>query len=1035
MKSKLLAPNGKLSNLTTEQYKLVRTPEFKAWFGDWENDPENASKVVDENGEPLVVYHGVKDEYSGWNVFNVVNQSQEVGVHFGTYDQALAIVRDSDYFPLQIFSCFLRVINPLQVDDITSWTPKNYEFIFRKNNIPYNKSGSFLGNLFTIPTDVINAFNVVNIDGLMYQNIYEGSGVSYIVFEPSQIKLADGTNTTFDNSNPDIRYNNGGKMNSNLIAPNGNPSNLTAEQYKLVRTKAFKDWFGDWENNPANSSKVVDKNGEPLVVYHGSSDNFNTFEPREKKVGRRKTSAKGFYFTNNSWVARQYAGSDGFVKPYFLRILKYPTTADKKVLEYSNIDDYLSDYGKTISQFGYDGAIDYNGDYIVFEPTQIKLADGTNTTFDNSNPDIRYNNGGKIRLDRSGNEIGSGNWHKAYKVFDFDDYPYISHRVDKSNSTESVYVTYSNNENGKSIKVRFSSHENNATKFGDELDGDFATKLQVLYHLGLAKRTFIPNTYLSIQKRKIAKKELGKYEVADKTIQELFALGEGADISEFKGKIAKNSNYLLLGDLVTREKEEVIDSLGREVILGKYEYDEIGRADKSNIRFNNGGKMKKVDKGGITYGKSHDEGGIPVKNASTGQMLEVEGGEGIVNKRSMASDKMVKLNGKQMSICEAVSHLNQMEGGVKFSCDDVSHRQFIEEMELGGELERGIRTEKEHIETLRKLYENRITPTKAVEEVAKEHIAENPNYYSDLQKMNESKGLQYYANTLGMDEGKLSQMIFDMQGKSVARMREYEPIEKPDFEEDDLTRFSNGGMSNIYCGCSRHRKKYLDGGMFGSGFGSLDDFIGKNIEQQKKKDDSQYAVEVIERARQLLDRDYKYQIVSSVSDKYKVFFQNPKEVNLYKEGWRFKFGESREWAGLCAYQGLVFDRNKKMMYLSINFVKHDENWLENEKDTILHEMAHAIVDEYILTKTFNFEGLDPLHKPNEGHGEAWSQMCKALNPEGNCERFYGNAKLKESFKPYKYDCGFCGSTKYGSSRNFTNICFKCIKPVIVTKND
>ena len=43
----------------------MRTPAFKAWFGDWENDPENASKVVDaETGEPLVVYHGTDAEFS-----------------------------------------------------------------------------------------------------------------------------------------------------------------------------------------------------------------------------------------------------------------------------------------------------------------------------------------------------------------------------------------------------------------------------------------------------------------------------------------------------------------------------------------------------------------------------------------------------------------------------------------------------------------------------------------------------------------------------------------------------------------------------------------------------------------------------------------------------------------------------------------------------------------------------------------------------------------------------------------------------------
>ena len=35
--------------------------------------------------------------------------------------------------------------------------------------------------------------------------------------------------------------------NGNLLAPNGKVSNLTEKQYIQVRTKAFKDWFGDWE--------------------------------------------------------------------------------------------------------------------------------------------------------------------------------------------------------------------------------------------------------------------------------------------------------------------------------------------------------------------------------------------------------------------------------------------------------------------------------------------------------------------------------------------------------------------------------------------------------------------------------------------------------------------------------------------------------------------------------------------------------------------------------------------------------------------
>ena len=43
-----------------------------------------------------------------------------------------------------------------------------------------------------------------------------------------------------------------------MKAPNGQKSNLNEQQWVDVRTKRFKDWFGDWENDPKNASKVVD---------------------------------------------------------------------------------------------------------------------------------------------------------------------------------------------------------------------------------------------------------------------------------------------------------------------------------------------------------------------------------------------------------------------------------------------------------------------------------------------------------------------------------------------------------------------------------------------------------------------------------------------------------------------------------------------------------------------------------------------------------------------------------------------------------
>lgn len=96
-----------------------------------------------------------------------------------------------------------------------------------------------------------------------------------------------------------------------MKAPNGNDTNLNERQWVQVRTKSFKNWFGDWEKNPENSSKVVDDNGEPMVVYHGTNNEFNTFETGHG------TKGKGFFFTNNKKMAESYGEN---IKEVFLNI-------------------------------------------------------------------------------------------------------------------------------------------------------------------------------------------------------------------------------------------------------------------------------------------------------------------------------------------------------------------------------------------------------------------------------------------------------------------------------------------------------------------------------------------------------------------------------------------------------------------------------------------------------------------------------------------------------------------------------------------
>lgn len=114
------------------------------------------------------------------------------------------------------------------------------------------------------------------------------------------------------------------------LAPNGRKSRLTSTLYNLVRSDDFKQWFGDWENEPNNASVVLDDNGEPLLLYHGSSGSFSKFSNKYRGTSTNAKSAKyGVFFTDdkNDAIAysKRYAG--GKLISAFLN-LRYPIIED-----------------------------------------------------------------------------------------------------------------------------------------------------------------------------------------------------------------------------------------------------------------------------------------------------------------------------------------------------------------------------------------------------------------------------------------------------------------------------------------------------------------------------------------------------------------------------------------------------------------------------------------------------------------------------------------------------------------------------------
>lgn len=204
MKKELLAPNGKPSNLTTEQYKLVRTPEFKKWFGDWENDPDNASKVVDKNGEPMVVYHGTNSDFT---IFNLEKVGSNIdygmwgsGFYFSPYRSF------SKSYGNKILKLFLNIKNPFVRNPNLTGTESKFKPVYGKKELSI---------------ELRNQILQANFDGVIHHESGEKNKIMQIVaFEPNQIKLADGTNTTFDKNNNDIRFDKGG------ISDSGTPDYL-----------------------------------------------------------------------------------------------------------------------------------------------------------------------------------------------------------------------------------------------------------------------------------------------------------------------------------------------------------------------------------------------------------------------------------------------------------------------------------------------------------------------------------------------------------------------------------------------------------------------------------------------------------------------------------------------------------------------------------------------------------------------------------------------------------------------------------------
>lgn len=187
-----------------------------------------------------------------------------------------------------------------------------------------------------------------------------------------------------------------------------------------TQSQQFKRWFGDWQNDPANASKVVNADGTPKVMYHGTNAEFTVFDrSKGKKKFHLNVFGDGNYFTALEQGAARYGEN---VVPAYLNIKNpyvkadgFITIADQIASEFGIARDSFTgkDVSSILRQKGYDGVVMYdgNGEIVIanaFDSNQIKSATDNVGTFDGNNPDIRYSQRSPQQLLESKENIESG---------------------------------------------------------------------------------------------------------------------------------------------------------------------------------------------------------------------------------------------------------------------------------------------------------------------------------------------------------------------------------------------------------------------------------------------------------------------------------------------------------------------------------------------------------------------------------------------------------------------------------------------------
>lgn len=362
-------------------------PEFRNWWnGGWrgEGGQRGPSAASNPDGSPMTMYHGTPRSFERFSKARSGAAKGAEGPFFFSPDPGFA----SDYaesdlsaggrgMPVRqgakIYPVYISVQNPFDYEN-----PGHVQSVLDIVKMPPGRgmdaarvlrNSVRLGMWRTLEQPYVQrAIRDLGFDGFYLK---EGGVKNLAVYDPRQVK------SIFN------QFQEGAATQPQFSA-------------RQVNTPEFQRWFGD--------SKVVDADGRPLVVYHGSpTTKLSVLDPKKSME-----VSGAVFFTNNQEVAEQYryereygeiVGEEpGDIIQSYLRI-ENPLVFDfnGKVGDADTVGRLVkkakSEGRDGIIMLNVDDTVDSSGEigttYAIFDPRQVKSATGNRGTFDPNDPRIQ----------------------------------------------------------------------------------------------------------------------------------------------------------------------------------------------------------------------------------------------------------------------------------------------------------------------------------------------------------------------------------------------------------------------------------------------------------------------------------------------------------------------------------------------------------------------------------------------------------------------------------------------------------------------